>query len=347
MARKSRRPLVFVAVAVGMMTTSLGLPVRSQAPPAKVPASYDVASYVTHPGDQTFADISREIYQNEQYGKALVLFNRDHPLSSDIMKQDPPQLRPGTRIYFPPIDVLKSKYPNAIARSSSKEPSSGDSAPKTKSLPVVQHVNKRHVAIEYEVSRIGPSGIGGADLWWTRDNGRTWTKAPTPALPDPVQQGRFRRAAVLLEGDGLYGFRIIARSRTGLAKKPPRAGDAPEWRIELDTVPPGVCLFKPTDIAPDIVLLSWKADDKNLARCPITLEWSEKRTGPWQSIAREVANTGRYTWTLSPAIPVEVHLRIRVRDLAGNEGVAVTPEPLVLDFVEPEARIVGASALRD
>jgi hypothetical protein len=339
---------VSLRIIVGALLATVAvaaIPARSQAP-----AAYDVENYVVQPGDQSFADLSRRIYGTEQCGRALLLFNREHPFATDVLKQDPPRLASGMRVYFPPLEVLKKKYPETmgslLALSSQQKTVTKHSLPDPASLPIVQHVRKRDLMIEYEVSRIGKSGIGSADLWWTRDDGRTWDKAPGPEKLDPSEKGNYRRAVALLEGDGVYGFTIVVRSRAGLGKRAPRPGDTPELRVQLDTVAPCVSLFKPkvgSRGAHDALILTWKAEDKHLAPRPITLEWSEKPTGPWQTIATDLANTGRYVWTMTPEIPLQVHLRIRARDLAGNEGVAVTPEPVLLDTIEPEARIVGVA----
>jgi hypothetical protein len=101
------------AIGATTQVTSPPIPVKSQVPVTNA-RSYDTESYVTQPGDQSFADISRRVYNSDQYSRALVLFNRDHPFASADVKQDPPQVKPGTRVYFPPIDVLKSKYPEAF-----------------------------------------------------------------------------------------------------------------------------------------------------------------------------------------------------------------------------------------
>jgi len=107
--------------------TSPAIPVKSQS--AADVRSFDVESYKVQPGDQSFADISRKIYNSDQYSRALIQFNRDHPLAADGMKQDPPQLRVGTPVYFPGVDVLKSKYPDAF---------SGPAVPASTSVAPVQ-----------------------------------------------------------------------------------------------------------------------------------------------------------------------------------------------------------------
>jgi len=52
-------------------------------------------------------------------------------------------------------------------------------------------------------------------------------------------------------------------------------------------------------------------------------------------IAADLPNARRYSWPLPPNLPEKVYLRVRVRDKAGNEGVAVTNQPQTVDLNEP------------
>ena len=90
----------------------------------------------------------------------------------------------------------------------------------------------------------------------------------------------------------------------------------------------------------DCLVLSWIAKDRNLGATPITLEWSERPTGPWQPIAANLPNTGRHPWHLPPSLPSHVYLKMTVRDTAGNMAVAVTREPQLVDLSEPEGRLL-------
>lgn len=214
-----------------------------------------------------------------------------------------------------------------------------------KPLPGVQYANNRELTLEYELARIGPSGVGSVDLWWTPDDGKTWERAPSPELKDTIKGGHYTRMVELQEGDGVYGFSLVVKSRAGLGKQAPRSGDVPELRVELDTTAPVAQLYqpRPDPMRREALLLSWVAKDKNLSPSPITLEWSERTDGPWQPIAADAPNNGQYTWQLPSGMPVAVYLRLRVRDLAGNEGVAVTPEPQLVDLTEPEGRLVNVT----
>jgi len=55
--------------------------------------------------------------------------------------------------------------------------SQGGNAPAASStLPAPQPVNVVEFDLAYNVEQVGPSGVSRAELWVTRDDGRTWTK---------------------------------------------------------------------------------------------------------------------------------------------------------------------------
>ena len=88
---------------------------------------YDINAYSIKPEDRSFADISQNLYGNAKYAQALVLFNRDHPQATEGIRQEPPQLRPGTPIFFPPKEILESKYASTLT--SPTPPSPANSSP--------------------------------------------------------------------------------------------------------------------------------------------------------------------------------------------------------------------------
>jgi hypothetical protein len=88
-------------------------------------------------------------------------------------------------------------------------------------------------------------------------------------------------------------------------------------------------------------VLTWTARDDNLAPNPITLQWAERKGGTWHTVAANLPNSGRHVWTLPSNLPDRVYLRVIARDTAGNEGVAETPEPQLVDLSEPEGVILG------
>jgi len=71
--------------------------------------SYDESTYTSKAND-TFRIISQEFYHTDQYERALLLFNRNHPLATDVLRKDPPALQAGQPIYIPPARILEKYY---------------------------------------------------------------------------------------------------------------------------------------------------------------------------------------------------------------------------------------------
>ncbi len=217
----------------------------------------------------------------------------------------------------------------------------------TRKLPPLQHINQPEFLVEYEVSKHGPSGIGSVELWRTTDDGQTWEKYAYDAIPPALGKGRRQQRTVQFhegEPDGIYGFRLVIKNRANIGRRPPQPGEAPEIRIKLDTKLPTADLLSPVrDTQPGCLLLSWRAGDENIAPAPVNLEWAEQLGGKWNPIGLNLANTGRYSWKVPEEMPVNVYLRLRVRDLAGNETTVTTPSPLPVDLFEPEGHLVNVS----
>jgi hypothetical protein len=211
--------------------------------------------------------------------------------------------------------------------------------------PPVRLVNTREVALEYQLSRLGPSGVGSVILYLTSDGGKTWTafEDEKPDLARPVVGSKYRRTLTLPPGEGVYGLILVVQNPGRVGKPPPRPGDAPEMVIEVDMTAPYAELRKPRPDPErrDAVLLQWTAKDKNLAAQPVTLEWAEKGEGPWQPIARDLSGSGSYSWKVPEGTPVKVFIRLTVCDNAGNKNVAVTDTPQTIDLVEPEGHLIG------
>jgi hypothetical protein len=228
-------------------------------------------------------------------------------------------------------------------------------------LPPAQLVRKRQVTIDYEVTKYGASGVKSVELYITRDDGRTWQRCDGEDninVPMP-HEGRgagaaFKRSlTVELQADGLYGFYLVVKSGAGLGAPPPQNGiDAPQMRVEVDTTAPQGSLLQPLPhpTRRDSLILMWRATDNKLGPTPITLQWADRLDGEWQTIGGgELPNagdmvgqvpeiTGSYAWQVPANIPPHVYLRMLVRDQAGNECVAQTAQPILVDLNEPEVK---------
>lgn len=205
-------------------------------------------------------------------------------------------------------------------------------------LPRLQIVNTREITVDYDI-RAGASGLSSVQMFVTRDDGRTWEfLADDPDLRSPI--------SVTLPGEGIYGLRLMVVSGVLLTKGPPKPGDLPEMRVEVDTTPPEVHLHKPRADASrrDCLILSWEAKDRNLAARPIILEYAEDEAGPWQQIAADQPKDGTFCWQLPPKVKSKVHLRATAADTAGNRTVAQTRDAQVIDLNQPEASIISLHA---
>jgi hypothetical protein len=236
--------------------------------------------------------------------------------------------------------------------------SPGNPTSPTVEMSRAQFINYLSFDMNYEVESRGPSGISRVDLWVTRDDGKTWLKwsqhdgkAPSvrvnlnvPANPQP---------------EGTYGFRVVPVSGAGLSEREPVSGDAPDLRVVVDVTAPQLDLFPPVGdpTNPDTLVIQWKAIDKNFGDDPITIEWSDKPTGPWQPAAaasevvqtgagstpqvRRLPNTGSFAWRVPSGLPPRVYLKVTARDAAGNVREVVTRDPILVDLVKPKAKISG------
>jgi hypothetical protein len=198
-------------------------------------------------------------------------------------------------------------------------------------------VNSRSFDMDYEVDAVGPSGIAKVELWGTRDSGRTWTSYGI----DPDNRSPIRAT---VEGEGLYGFRVVVQSGSGLGGLPPKSGDQPDIWVAVDLTKP---LVRLTDVqfgeGPNAgeLLIRWQASDSAFAVRPISLLFSEKPGGPWATIAAGLENSGQYTWRPDSRVPDRIYLRIEARDEAGNIGTFDLPQPVAIDRVRPGGRIRG------
>jgi hypothetical protein len=229
-------------------------------------------------------------------------------------------------------------------------------------VPAAQVINVTSFKMAYEVEDRGASGVGKAEVWVTRDEGRTWGKWSEVEKPEsPLVIDLTRNGANAKESEGIFGFKVLLQSGAGLSRAAPKPGDAPDLRVEVDVTAPTVNIFEPVPDASqrDTMILRWTATDRNLAADPITIEWADGPRGPWipvaaseslgtsSGVARRLPNTGSYPWKLPANFPThKVYLKITARDTAGNIGEATTNRPILVDLNKPAAvklNIVGGS----
>ncbi len=192
--------------------------------------------------------------------------------------------------------------------------------PVNNQLPPLQFTNKSEVKLDFEVAKYGPSGLGEVDVYVTTDDGRSWTKALVDSkagmLPVDVHgPGPLRGSVTVQIGKEAvpYGFFLVVKNKAGFGKDPPKPGDLPQVRVELDITPPTAKLFKPEPAdpsQPNSLVIRWEASDLHLAANPVSLQWAKAKEGPWEYIGeRELPNTGFFVWHIPSDFPASVYLR--------------------------------------
>jgi hypothetical protein len=219
--------------------------------------------------------------------------------------------------------------------------------------PAVKIVKSRQVRIDFTVGKVGPSGLGNADVYVSFDKGANWKpmQGEVPVIIPPNADLRGPEVSgsvgVQLPSEGIiYGFIVAVKSKAGLSPPPPKPGDPPQALVEWDNTPPKGLLYRPQPDPnqPNALLLAWKVEDRNLGEKPITLEWADQKDGPWNPIGeQQLPNTGQYPWRLPERLPPRVYLRLTMRDLAGNENHAQTDKPELIDLSVPQTRIIGVA----
>lgn len=202
-------------------------------------------------------------------------------------------------------------------------------------------VNSRTFSLEYQVEDVGGWGVSKVQLWGTRDGGQTWHYyAEDDDNRSPLN--------VTVDGEGLYGFRIIVQSAAGPGGFAPQSGDEPELWVGVDLHRPQAELLSVepgTGNLSDHLVLRWRADDDNLEPRPISLFYSSRPTGPWSAAATGLQNTGEYAWRMERYVPTQFYLRLEVRDTAGNLAAYQTVEPIRLDRPQPTGTLRGVDSV--
>jgi len=205
----------------------------------------------------------------------------------------------------------------------------------------IHKVNSDTFRIGYSLDGIGPSGVKQVDLYITEDNGRKWYYYGQDA-------DRTSPMEVTVPRDGEYGLAFRVTNGLGRVDIPPQPNDPPEVRITVDRSPPVVKLMPLESGQPpglNQVVISWTAQDEDLAERPAALYYSAAATGPWEPIQSWQPNSGRFVWNVPAKMDQPFYVRLDVRDNAGNVTRAYSEQPFLVDRAQPRARITEVEPL--
>src|SRR5205814_1322583 len=100
----------------------------------------------------------------------------------------------------------------AIQQAQYQSPAAPVNSPR-RPLPILQYVSSPEVVLEYELSKVGPSGVGSVDIFLTRDDGDMWEHVATDPMVIGETSGGRHKGIVVLPGDGVYGFNLLVKSQ--------------------------------------------------------------------------------------------------------------------------------------
>jgi hypothetical protein len=235
---------------------------------------------------------------------------------------------PPSSVAANPTPAVGHRYggPPQTAADTTGMPTAPDSPPKM--------VNSRLFELEYQMDTVALSGAQRVELWGTRDGGFSWSNFG-------ADRDKQSPMLVTVNEEGLYGFRVVLQDAR-LDDEKPQRGDRPDVWIGVDlSKPTGRIISAHRGIGNQAgqMIVEWEADDPMLTARPVSLLVSGSAGGPWSMIASNVENTGRHSWPIDSRLPQRVHLRLEVRDRAGNVGVFETAEAGASDPLRPTVRI--------
>lgn len=232
-----------------------------------------------------------------------------------------------------------SQVPAQFASSGSHAPPSNNPS---NLVAAAQPISTAQFALNYTVDAIGPAGVKQVQLWGTVDGGRNWQHwSNDDDFTSPL--------VVNALGDGIYGFRIVVMDKSGLVGTPPSQGDSPDVLVRIDTTAPiAKIISAPYGTGEDAgkLAIHWETSDIQLGLRPITLSYGESRQGPWNTIEKDLRDTGYYAWKTERQTPHQVYLRIDVVDQAGNQNFFVTSDPIDVSGLIPRGRVRGVSPIK-
>ncbi len=250
----------------------------------------------------------------------------------------PPFLKAGfPKLSPPPAPTEPRRNPNRIQSLPSVTDNSildGSDMPQSANTQIL---GTKRFELNYDINAIDPSGVGQVDLWVTRDRGRTWKLwgfDPDHQSPFPVE---------VIE-EGLYGFRIVVRSKDGLAGRGPNSGDSADMWVLIDVTSPMVRISSVPygrESEAGKLIINYGVSDANANLRPVHLQWSTNPDGPWTTIAKDLRNESRYVWKPTRNVPQRIFLRAEATDKAGNKGVHNLSQAIDISGLVPRGTIFG------
>ena len=277
--------------------------------------------------------------QNSNFSRGNLLISESSTakrgnLRPDAMTTPAPNSNPNR-------NSIPTNFANGPTRATAFPQATNELQSNTSDVPVM-NINTRRFNLNYGIKAINTSGVAKVILWATEDGGNSWKSWSTDsdnASPVPVE----------VDGEGVYGFKIVIHSKDGLVGKAPVSGESPDVVVHIDLSTPRVSLTSvPYGSGRDVgkLVMNWQATDPNLTERPIELFYSPNVDGPWTTVAKRLRNSGSYAWKVPKHVPENIFLRIDARDSAGNVGVYRLTSPLDISGLVPRGKIFGVEPIK-
>ncbi|HEV3146534.1 MAG TPA: hypothetical protein VGZ47_21785 [Gemmataceae bacterium] len=235
-----------------------------------------------------------------------------------------------------PVSTSSPTMPDLHENSIAKSLSSVKELPVPSNVPLINSLRCR---LDFSVDGKADN-TPAVEVWATGDGGRSWQKCGESLLgKSPV--------LVTFPQDGVYGFLFAAKTTGG--ELSPRPGSMPDGWVEVDTAKPTVEMHSVKmgagSEASDL-FVTWTARDRNLGADPVSIYYATQASGPWYPLALNVANSGKYRWTVPSGMP-RLFVRLEVSDRAGNTTRCETPEAVLVECPRIPVKVLNIVPIAD
>ncbi len=181
--------------------------------------------------------------------------------------------------------------------------------PSATALPLPTYENSDTFSVAYSASDgTGGSGIAAVSLWYTTDDGSTWTQSNATAAG-----GAFSYAA---SADGSYGFYVQATDNAGFADAAPTSAASIQASTLVDTIAPTASAASlPTYETTGTFSVSYAASDSGSGIASVSLWYTSNGGNSWTQSSTTPAG-GAFSFT-APA-QGSYGFYVQATDNAGN-----------------------------
>lgn len=208
--------------------------------------------------------------------------------------------------------------------------------------PPSKYTNVRVLELPVPDDRV--IGMSGVELHYSLDDGQSW-------INHGLYEGKPETVRFTAPRDGKYLLVLVPVDKSGARAYTPDRSTRPDHVVVLDTLRPVVEVKSPNGgelfAAGQGVIVTWLAEDKNLAPNSIRIEISLNRGTNWTAIGRDLPNSGTYLVDLPRASSQDVKIRVMAYDLAGNAGEDESDSAFTIDGLAPDVTIVGPATARE